>query len=84
MTTKPPKIFKPGHLKVRAAFIGLVLYVLALHFGAPANLTGGIAIVFIFVLRVVNRDNDWTDSAKISTAQPADVPAQIPKHPGAD
>ena len=84
MTTKPPKVFKPGHLKVRAAFIGLVLYVLALHFGAPANLTGGIAIVFIFVLRVVNRDNDWTDSASPPAAQPAGVPSGAAKEHGPD
>lgn len=84
MTTKPPKIFKPGHLKVRAAFIGLVLYVLALHFGAPANLTGGIAIVFIFVLRVVNRDNDWTDSAGPPAAQPAGVPSGAATEHGPD
>ena len=84
MTTKPPKVFKPGHLKVRTAFIGLVLYVLALHFGAPANLTGGIAIVFIFVLRVVNRDNDWTDSASPPAAQPAGVPSGAAKEHGPD
>ena len=84
MTTKPPKVFKPGHLKVRTAFIGLVLYVLALHFGAPANLTGGIAILVIFGLRVINPDNDWKGSAGQPAVQPAGAPAGIPKEHGPD
>ncbi len=84
MTTKPPKVFKPGHLKVRTAFIGLVLYVLAVHFGAPANLTGGIAILAIFGLRVINPDNDWKGSASQPAVQPAGAPAGIPKEHGPD
>lgn len=84
MTTKPPKIFKRGHLKAPSAFVGLFLYVIAIHFGAPANATGAAAILIIFGLRVINRDNDWNDSANPPAAQPAAAPAAIPKQRAPD
>ena len=78
MTTKPPAIFQRGHLYATAAFLGLVLYVIAIKLGAPANETAVVAALIIFGLRIAARSRDW------KAPQPVDVPREIRKRRGAD
>ena len=78
MTTKPPAIFQRGHLYATAAFAGLVLYVIAIKLGAPANETAVVAALIIFGLRIAARSRDW------KAPQPVDVPHEIRKRLDSD
>ena len=78
MTAKPPAIFQRGHLYATAAFVGLVLYVVAIKLGAPANETAVVAAIVIFGLRIAARSRDW------KAPQPVDVPREIRRRLDAD
>jgi uncharacterized membrane protein YeiH len=73
MTARPPAIFQRGHLYATAAFAGLILYVVAIKLGAPADATAVVAALFIFSLRIAARSRDW------KAPQPLDVPIAIRK-----
>lgn len=73
MTTKPPAIFQRSHLYATAAFVGLVVYAVAIKAGAPATETAIFAAALIFGLLIIARSRDW------KAPQPIDVPQEIRK-----